>query len=597
MLAPSGHSKTSAKVMATSRHTCNDRQCLHCRGKPVDLVAIYDKLEKAETRHGQRARDLSPSRTEKLSKRELKQAKKQSKRQRRLASAEAVLHKFKSTILDIRSQPEHGKHAEYLVQFPEQADVQWVHADQIPDRVRAAYTQKRDIDDTYPGYNDLPQELRQQCMQHKYQCNVNFGKKLVLAVNLNGLDIKNTHHVALIHPGESCCTSQLMTKFGVPPANIHQPNPFAFAKCCGQGFPNIYPCLLSNLPARLNVPITSAMLDLCGCCAAIEEAFAFFRAAVFTHYCAFALTLSHCRHRPNANIPDSIPAKVQQMLAEIGYVIEGEVVYHAYKVSTKRAMYNWCWLIRRADAEESDDDSLVSIQSEDLPSPYDSEEQLEFPAEAHSEQEPLLQPSEQVVPEPPLLEQEPLLVAEEPLPQEPAQAEEDEEEWEEPWQEESMHWEELLEFEKEAPARSSSPSPLLQQILDAEEEDPDKVRPEKDECSCDDHLLEYHAHAHAAEAIPYLPLIQVFRCFLETDSTHLISLVHQQFPNCCLTKGSFHWIAPWGQQSHWTVRVGQTLVDCTSLGPILWWLYENNHIGLDPEEWIQDHFHWYRAKK
>jgi hypothetical protein len=258
--------------------------------------------------------------------------------------------------LNIRSRPLDGAYAEYQLRRRDSPDPHgfWLPGPELPPDLCAAFNYICDAKDNYGGYEGLTAEQRKACFKNKNRCNKYYCDFVKEAALLNG---EPGHHIALIHPKEGACTSKELVEIGIPVANIHQPNPFAFAKCCGLGYPNIYKCYLGDLPKHLpkSAPIfSSIMADFCGCCDGhleqLEQCFAGLRK---TKFFAISLTLCHCRHQKDKFGADwdqlnGTQDLVVAMLSRYGYVIHGLSRVTPYKVDQKAKMFNWAFLFRLA---------------------------------------------------------------------------------------------------------------------------------------------------------------------------------------------------------------------------------------------------------
>lgn len=324
-------------------------------------------------------RDLSPAR---LDKKSVKAAK--------IEAAQKVLDSYPHKILNIRSHKPSGAYAEYLVRFigvgrrRNAVRPKWIEERKVPEDVRAAYITVRDQKDDYDGYAKQKSETEKKCLKKKAKCNARHCRQIAKALGLNSTqgDLNEPHHVTLIHPGEGCRTSWDMVNLGISPTHIHQPNRDAFAKCCGQGFPNIYPSLLGDLPQYVqDLVFCSLFADFCGCCGGqLEELEDSFKSLNKTKYFVLSVTLCSCRHGkfrcgPYRDQTTLVPKLIEDMALSYGYVFHERPLYDHYKVERKMKMHNWTFLLRcdypcllkssfPLDSE-SDDSSLPRTSDDD----------------------------------------------------------------------------------------------------------------------------------------------------------------------------------------------------------------------------------------
>ena len=140
---------------------------------------------------------------------------------------------------------------------------------------------------------------------------------------------------------------------GIPASHLHQPNRDAFAKCCGQGFPNIYPVMLGDLPEHVqHLTFGSLFADFCGCCGGqLDQLRKGFKGLNKTQYFVLSVTLCQCRHRkfragPYRDQPTLVPKLIEDMVLDYGYAIHERPAFLKYKVGHKALMYNWSFLLR-----------------------------------------------------------------------------------------------------------------------------------------------------------------------------------------------------------------------------------------------------------
>lgn len=249
-------------------------------------------------------------------------------------------------IVDIRSHKPDGAFAEFLAKQNDNHSI-WLPAYRISPREIQSYIASRDKSDTYRGYDDLSPEQRALCLENKSICNDNHCSMVQKAIQLNPVDQKKAHHIALIHPKEGCCTSWALKDIvGIPVKRIHQPNPFAFAKSCGVGFPNVEPCLLGDLPSRVQDHVfTSVFADFTGCCGdnihQLEQAF---KGISKTRYFVISLTLCRCRH--DKEFIPRVPKIVEEIANQSNFSVQKPFLQHQYKVSKLMKMHNWTFLLK-----------------------------------------------------------------------------------------------------------------------------------------------------------------------------------------------------------------------------------------------------------
>ena len=126
----------------------------------------------------------------------------------------------------------------------------WVKENEVKRQVLDEFAAHVDINDKHTGFSKydntdkherriLDQKRSEKARFDQHHCEL-VRQVLCLCV------LSCAAHILLMHPSE-LTTAKALLALGIPMAQLHVPNSFAYFGCCGQGVANVYHCLLEVL--------------------------------------------------------------------------------------------------------------------------------------------------------------------------------------------------------------------------------------------------------------------------------------------------------------------------------------------------------------